>query len=194
MGASEGNGPDGELGSAAAGGGDTGDATSAAADEAGAESHHGARAASRERVTGRQENTAGDTYGVGGGGEDRKAYRVASEPSGVGGDGGVREAYGVAENPRGDRQGLGVGVQLPQGIDTPEVDALTRGDKIPGVDTEGDGVTEEDWRGRGGDGTPSTTRASAESGSDGGNNGMSRGPRTAAPPCPSGMEADDNSV
>ena len=56
---------------------------------------------------------------------------MASEPSGVRGDGGGREAYGVADNPRGDSQGLGGGVESPQGIDTPGVDALPRVTKPP---------------------------------------------------------------
>ena len=94
---------------------------------------------------------AGEPYGVGGEGEGRKAYGVASNPSGVGRDGGGREAYGVAENPGGDCQGVGGGAELPQGIGTPRVEALPRGDKTSGLDTVGDGVTGGAGRGRGGD-------------------------------------------
>ena len=66
---SEENGADGKHRGAAAGGGDTGDATSTAADEAEAGGLHGARTAARERVADRRENPAGEPYGVGGGGE-----------------------------------------------------------------------------------------------------------------------------
>ena len=100
---------DGGPGSAAAGRGVTREATSAAADEAGAGGRHGAKTAARERVAGWWENPAGESYGVGGRGKGREVYGVATKPSGVRGYGGGREAYRVAENPRGDRQGLGGG-------------------------------------------------------------------------------------
>ena len=154
---------DGEPGGTAAGRGDTGDATSATADEAGSGGHHWARTATRERVAGRQENPDGESYEVGGGGEVRETYRVASKPSGVRGDGGGSEAYGVAEKSRRDHQGVGGGVESPQGIDTPAVDALPWGDETPGVATEDEGVTGEDGQGRGVGGTPPTTRASKDS-------------------------------
>ena len=70
---------------------------------------------------------------MGEGGEVREAYGVASEPSRVGGNEGSREAYRVAENPNGDRQGVGGGVELPQGINTPGVGALPQGDETPRV-------------------------------------------------------------
>ena len=108
-------------------GGNTGDNTSAANNEAGAGGRHGARTAARERVAGRREQLAGESYEVLGGGEGFKAYRVLSETLGVRGDGGGREAYGVAENPGGNRQGVQGGVKSPQGIDTPGVDALPQG-------------------------------------------------------------------
>ena len=60
----------------------------------------------------------------------------------------------MAENPRGYHQGVGGGVELPQGIGTPGVEALPWGDETPGVATEGDGVMGEYGRGRGGDGNP----------------------------------------
>ena len=91
---------------------------------------------------------------MGGGGEGRDAYGVASDPYEVGGDRGGHEAYGVTENPGGDLQGVGGGVKLPQGIDTPGVEALPWGDENPGVDTKGDGVTGENGHGRGGDRNP----------------------------------------
>ena len=97
-GASEERSLDGIPGGEAAGGGDTGEATATAADEAGARGRHGAKTVARERVAGRQENPAGDSYGVGDGGEDHKAYGGATDTSGVRGDGGGRKAYGVVEN------------------------------------------------------------------------------------------------
>ena len=61
-------------GGAAAGGGNTGDATYVDADEAGAGGRHGAKTVARERVAGRREIPTREFYGVGGGGEGRKAY------------------------------------------------------------------------------------------------------------------------
>ena len=127
-------------GGAAAGRGDTCKYTSAAADKAGEGGRHGSK---RERAASRRENPAGKSYGVGGGGEGGAAYGVATELFGVRGDGGVCKAYGVTENPGGYRQGVGWGVQLPQGIDSSGVDALSWGDENPGVDTAGKGVTGE---------------------------------------------------
>ena len=54
---------------------------------------------------------AGNYYGVGGGGEGRKAYVVATETLGVREYGGGREAYGVVKNPVGDRQGVLGGIE-----------------------------------------------------------------------------------
>ena len=56
-----------------------------------------------------------------------------------------------------DRQGVGGGVELPQGIDTPEVEVLHQGDKTSLVTIEVEGVPGEDGRGSGGDGNPLTT-------------------------------------
>ena len=67
------------------------------------------------------------------------------------------KASGVAENPGRGHQGVGGGIESPQGINTPGVRELLQGDKTPGVATEGEGVTGEDGRGRGGDGNPPTT-------------------------------------
>ena len=193
-GGSEENGADGKHGGAAAGGGDTRNATSAAADKVGAGGHHGEKNVARERFAGRKENPAREPYGVGVVGEGCEAYIVVSDPSGVGRDGGGREAYGVAENPGGERQGVGGGVESPQGIDTPGVDALPRRGENPGVENNGDRVTGEDGRGQGGDGNSPTTRASADSRANDGNDGVAHGPRTAAFPHPSGTAADNDSV
>ena len=184
VGATEERGADGRPGGAAAGRDDTGKATSAAADKAGAGGRHGAKIEARERVAGRQENPAGESYGVGGGRKGREAYRVATKPSRVRVNGGGREAYGVAENPGGDRQGVGGGVESPQVIDYPGVDALPQGDETPGVATAGEGAPGEGRRGRGGDGTPPTTRATEARGAGGGEVERMGGPRTAALPRP----------
>ena len=99
-------------------------------------------------------NPAGESSGVGGEEGGREPYGVAGESSGVGGEEGGRKAYRVAENLGGERQGVQGGVKLPQGIDTPGVTELPRGDETPRVATEGEGVPGEDGRGQGGDGTP----------------------------------------
>ena len=145
----------GELtGGTAASGIKTRKAASASADKAGSGGRHGERSGVRERVVGRRENPARESSGVGGDEGVRKAYGVASEPSGVGGKEGGRKAHIVAENHGGDRQGVRGGVELPQGIDTPGVDEFPRWNKNPGVSAEGEGVTREDGRGRGGTETP----------------------------------------
>ena len=118
---------DGRPGVAAAGGGHTGEATSADADKAGAGGHHGANTVARERVASRQEKPAGESYGVGGGGDSQEAYRVVTEPSRLKGDRGGRDSYGVAENPGGDRQAVRGGVESPQDINTPGVYTFPRG-------------------------------------------------------------------
>ena len=80
------------------------------------------------RVTGRRENLAG-------------------ESSGGGNREGVPKTSGVAEKPRGGCQGVGGGVESPQGIDTPGVEDLPREDKTSGVPTKGEGVPGEDRQG-----------------------------------------------
>ena len=45
------------------------------------------------------------------------------------------------KTPGGGHQGVGEVVELLQGIDTPGVDALPRGDKTPGVATKGNIIT-----------------------------------------------------
>ena len=66
VGATEESGADGRPGGAAAGGGDAGEAISTAADKAGAGDRHGANTVARDRISGRRENPAGKSYGVGG--------------------------------------------------------------------------------------------------------------------------------
>ena len=87
----------------------------------------------------------------------RKSSRVAHESPGVGDEGGGREASGVEENPWGSRQGVGGGIELPQGNDTPGVTELPQGDETPGVTTAGGSQQREDGRGQEGDKNPATT-------------------------------------
>ena len=75
-------------------------------------------------------------------------------PRSGGREGGGRKASGVAENPQGSRQGVGGGVESPQGTNTPGVTELPRGGETPGVTTAGEGAPREDGRGRGGYKTP----------------------------------------
>ena len=98
-------------GGPAAGRSETRKATSEANGEAGARDCHGERSVVRERVDGRQENSAGKSSGVEGKGGGREVYGVAGKPSGVGSEEEGRKAYGVAGNPEGERQGLGWGVE-----------------------------------------------------------------------------------
>ena len=104
----EGSGAEEGPGGAAAGGDANSDATSKHVDTTGAGGCHGAEKRETERVSGQQENRAG-------------------ESSGVGNREGGPEASVVAENPGGDRQGVGGEVQLPRGTDTPGVENLSQG-------------------------------------------------------------------
>ena len=153
-GATRERGVDSRPGGAAAGRGDTCEATSAAADEAGAGGRHGAKTAARERVAGRRENPSGESYIVGVVEEGHEACGVATEPSGVRGDRGGREAYGVADHLGGYHQGVRGGIESPQGINNPGVDVLPRGDETSGLDTAGEGVLGEGGRGWGAMETP----------------------------------------
>ena len=86
---------------------------------------------------------------------------------------------------------------MPQGINTPGVYELPRGDKTPVMATEVEGVPVEEGRGRGrgGDRNPPTTRATQEIGAGSGEEDMMRGPRTAAPLRPQqGMSTDEDST
>ena len=128
--------------------------------------------------TGRQALRSGRRRG------GREPYRVARDPSGVGGEGGGREAYGVSENSGGDCHGVGGGVE----------DAFPQGDETNGVETDGNRAKGDDKQGWEGDRNPHTTRAIAESGADGNNDGMARGLRTAPPPRPNRTAEDDNRI
>ena len=55
-----------------------------------------------------------------------------------------RKASGVADNPRGDRQGVGWGVELPQGIKNPISEEFSQGDDTPRVTPKGYRVRRED--------------------------------------------------
>ena len=109
-----------------AGGGNTRKASCAASNKAGAWGRHGARPAQRASFAGRRKNLAGESLGLRGDDEVRKTSGVAHDSSGVGDKEGGREASGVAENPRGCHQGVGGGVELSQGNNTPGVSELPR--------------------------------------------------------------------
>ena len=79
--------------------------------------------------------TSGDMDAVGAGGRhvaenwewerfDSWGGNPASKSSGVGDIEGGPEAFRVAENPRGDRQGVGGGVELPSSTDNPRLEDL----------------------------------------------------------------------
>ena len=74
----------------------------------------------------------------------------------MGDEEGGRKASGVAEKPQGSRQGVGGGVESPQGTNTPIVTELPQGDETPGVTTTKE-VPREDRQGWGGDENPTTT-------------------------------------
>ena len=178
------SGAGGHSGHEATRGVDAGKATSAAANKAVAGGSHGARPELRGRIVGWRGNLAGEPSRVRGDKGGREASGVAHEPLGVRDEEGGRKASEVTEKPRGYRQGVGGGVKLLQGIDTPRVAELPRGDKTPGVPTKGEGVLGEDRRGRGGDGNPPTTRATEAQGLGGGAKERMGGPRMVAPPHP----------
>ena len=112
------SGADGRSGDAMAGGGDTGKASSATANETGAGGRHGARLEQRGRVAGRQENPSSESLVVPVDDGGCEASGVAHESSGVGDEEGGRETSGVAKTPQGYRQGLGEVVETPQGTNT----------------------------------------------------------------------------
>ena len=149
----------GLSGDATEGRGNTGKATSAAADEAGAGSRQGQRPGLRGGVTIQQENPNGESSGVGGGEGGCEASIVARESSGVKDEEGGCKASGLAENSRVYPKGVQGGVKLSQGIDTPGVAELPRGDETPGVTTGGKDEPREDEWGQGGGENPPTIRA-----------------------------------
>ena len=172
--------------------GDTGKASSVDSDKVGAGGRHGARLAQRARFAGRRENPADESLGMRGDDRGREASVVAHESSGVGVQEGGGEASGVAENPWGYRQGVGGGVELPQGTNTPGVAELPLWDKTPGVTTTGKGIPREDGRGQGGDENPPTTRATGAQGNSDGEDESMGGLRMAAPLRPQRGTAADN--
>ena len=142
----------GHSGDEADGGGNTRKVTSTAANKAGAGGTHGAKTELRGGVKSRQENRADNYLGVRGNKGGAQGLRSGPRVLGSGGQGGGGgEASGVAENLQGYRQGVGGGVESPQGIDAPVVAELPWGDKTPRVTTAGEGVSGEDRQGRGGD-------------------------------------------
>ena len=94
------------------------------------------------------------------------------------------KASGLAGNPRGGCHGVGGGVELLQGINTPGVEELPQGDKTSGVPTEGDGVLGEDGREWVGDGNPPTTRATEAGRASSSDEGMTIRPAKEVPPSP----------
>ena len=120
---------------------------------------------------------------------------MAHESPGVGDEEGGRKASGVAEKPRGSRQGVGGGVELPQGADTPKVATVPQRDKTPGVTTARASKPREDGRGRGGDEKSPTTRVTGVQGNVVRDDKPMGGTRTAALPGPHrGTAADDGSA
>ena len=90
---------------------------------------------------------------------------------------------------------MGEGFELPQGIDTPEVEEFPRGDETSGVPIEGEGVSGEDGWGRGGNGNPPTNRETEARVASGGDERVTSGAVPAAPPIPQqGMAADRDSA
>ena len=123
-----------------------------------------------------------------------EASGVAHKSPGVGDEEGGREASGVAEKPGGGRHGVGGGVELPQGADTPGVDEVPQGDETPGVLTSTEIGPREDGRGRGGDENPPTARATRTQGADGIKGGPMGGPRMAEPPGTETETAVENGI
>ena len=123
---SEESGAEDGPGGAAAGWGATLDATSEDADAAGAKGRYGAKKREGEKLW-------------------------ASESSGMGSRESCPEASGVAESPRGDRQGVGGGIELSMGTHTHRVEELPRGEETSRATLEGNGCTWADGWGQGGD-------------------------------------------
>ena len=112
----EGSGAKDSPGGAVASGGITTDVTSEDVDTTGPVGRNGAENRERKNVSGWRENPA-------------------DESSGVGTTEGGPKASGLAGNPRGGCHGVGGGVELLQGINTPGVEELPQGDENPGVTT-----------------------------------------------------------
>ena len=99
------------------------------------------------------------------------------------GEGGT-EASGVAENTGGYCQGVGGGVELPRGINTPGVEELPQGDETYGVTLKDYGVPGADGQGRGGDRNSSSTQDTEGSSHNSCGEDMESGQEPAAPPIP----------
>ena len=134
---------------ARASGSDKRKAPSVTADKAGRGGLHGVRQGQQDKNGGRQEFERTEPSRMGGNyggreasGLDPKTHRVRGKEEG-------REASGVAENPGGGRHGVGRGVELPQGADTPGVAEGPRGDETPGGPTAAQDRREEDGQERG---------------------------------------------
>ena len=110
--------------------------------------HNGERSGERERVDGRKENLAGESSGVRGREGGRKASRVA-------------------ENPRSDRQGVGGGVELPRGINTPGVEELPKGGRNLPSESQGRRSAGRRWKGAGRERRTTTRETKAHRDSDG---------------------------
>ena len=93
---------------------------------------------------------------------------------------GGRETSGVSEHPGGDWKGVGGGVKLPRGINTPGVEEFPWWDETSRVTPEGDRVLGEYGRGQGGDGNSSTTRETEANGNSGSDEEMTIDPGPAA--------------
>ena len=137
-GESEGSGAEDESWGEVADGGATTDVTSGDTDAAGEGGRHRAGRGERAKVVGRRENPSVESSWV------------------VNREGG-HEALGVGESPGEDRQGVEGAVELPQGIDTHEVEEFLQGGETSRVTTKGEGVPGEDGQGLGGDGNLPTT-------------------------------------
>ena len=143
---------------------------STAANKGGARGRHGARQAQGGISRGRRENPARKTSVVRGDDEGHKAYGVVHESPVFGEEGGGGARPTERQNIHwGSRQGLGGGVELPQGTHTSGVTEFPRWDKNPGVTTTGEGTPREDEQGKGGDENLPTTRVTRAQGYGGGN-------------------------
>ena len=100
-----------------------------AADKAGARCRHGVKQGQGENEGGRRENGRAEPSGVGGNNGGREASGVDPDSHGVRKGEGGHEASEVAENLGGWCHGVGGGVELPQGANTPIVAEGPRGTK-----------------------------------------------------------------
>ena len=137
-------------GGARVGGKDIVKSPSVAADKEGTRGRHGARLGQGEKNGDRRENAGSVNSGVQNNNRGNEASGVAHESHGVEEGEEGHEASGVAEKPGVGCHGVGVGVEWPQGADTPGVAKEPRGDETPGGTTEAEDRPGEDGQGRGG--------------------------------------------